>query len=268
LFQNEEDVGVYGTATAEVESTTTTYTNTSSRTYFPPHETIEIIITIEGIPYGDYRYFSSQWHLRGSIYLSEVENTTCPSCGGTGFVSSLTSTCPECGGTGFVTCPECGGSGVAGGGQSKEAAIPLGVEGVIVGVAVVAAVFIAAVLVVKKKRVTEGSLRRLSSSEFQDWVVQRLSGTVSSTKDSRIGIDGYSSEGYPIQIKQSDDVGKDVIDRFATAMGQSKARTGMVVAYSFGSSAFEGTVRAKLHYRVEIKTVTVKELLESKYRTY
>jgi hypothetical protein len=267
-FQNEEDVAITANVTAEVESSFTKYTSVLPNVEFPPHETISVTVTIEGISSVDYQYFASQRPCpRGSIYVSGADEITCPTCEGTGVVSSLTTTCPECDGTGFVVCPDCGGSGVVGGGQNASGAtFSLGSEGIIVGVAVVAAVFIVAVLVVKKRRVTEGSLRKLSSSEFQDWVVQRLSGTVSSTKDSRLGIDGYTSAGYPIQIEQSDDIGRDVIDRFATAMGQSKTRTGMVVAFSFGSSAFEGTVRAKLNYRVEIKTVTVKELLENRYR--
>jgi hypothetical protein len=266
-FQNEEDVKITANVTAEVQSSSKTYTNSLSNVEFPPHQTIDVTVTIAGISSADYQYFASQRPCpRGRIYVTGAGQVTCPTCGGTGAVSSDTSTCPQCDGTGFVTCADCGGTGIAGEGQNAGTPFSLGSEGVMVGVAVVAAVIIVAVLVVKKRRLTEDSLRKLSPSEFQDWVVQRLSGTVSSTKDSRIGIDGYTSAGYPIQIKQSDDVGKDVIDRFATAMAQSKARTGMVVAFSFGSGAFEGTVRAKLNYRVEIKTMTVKELLESKYR--
>ena len=46
-FLNKEDVGVYGTPIAEVKTESqTTYTNSSPRTYFPPHETINITITI------------------------------------------------------------------------------------------------------------------------------------------------------------------------------------------------------------------------------
>jgi hypothetical protein len=270
MFQNEEDVAVSGTVTAEIEAPSTTYTNTSESINFPPHETIGVTVTVGGISESDYRYFNSQRYLRARAFVSGVDSTTCPTCKGSG-VTSQAADCPYCGGTGFVTCPACGGSGVltAGGGQKAGGAGGtnfLVVGGVVVGVAVAAAVAISAVLMVKRRRVTEESLRRLSSSEFQDWVIQRLSGTVSSQKDSRMGIDGYTSEGYPIQIKQSDDVGRDVIDRFATAMGQSKAKTGIVVAFSFGRGAFEGTVRARLHYKVEIKTVTVKELLESRYR--
>jgi hypothetical protein len=125
-------------------------------------------------------------------------------------------------------------------------------------------VIIAGVLVVGRKKVIEEDLRKLSPSEFQDWVVQgRFLGRASSTKDSYMGIDGYTAEGYPIQVKQSDEVGRNVVDSFAAAMGRSKAKNGVIVAFSFGQGAYEGVVRAKLHYGIEIEMVTVKELLES-----
>jgi hypothetical protein len=47
-----------------------------------------------------------------------------------------------------------------------------------------------------------------------------------------------------------------------------KARTGVIVAFSFGNGAYEGVVRARLHYGFEIKMVTVRELIESPSRTY
>jgi hypothetical protein len=117
-------------------------------------------------------------------------------------------------------------------------------------------------VVVKKKRVSEASLRKLTASEFQNWVIQRLSGRASSQEDSRLGIDAYTTDGYPIQIKQSDDIGGVAIDNFATAMGRRKARNGIIVAFSFGTGIYERTARAKIHYRLDIKTVTVKELVE------
>jgi hypothetical protein len=241
VFQNEENVGAYGIATAQVRTPTATYTNTSSRTYFPPHEEVTVTIIVEEIEYEPY------WSCL--IHLSEVDNIACPDCGGTGVVS-LTSDCPDCGGTGFVTAP------------AEDVTMVIG--GVIVGVAVVAAVAIAAVVVVRRKKVTEEGLRKLPPSEFQNRVVERLFGRVSSQKDSYMGIDGYTVEGYPIQVKQSDDIGRNVIDSFATAMGRSRAKNGIIVAFSFGRGAYEGIVRAKLHYGLEIKTVTVKELIESR----
>ena len=75
LFRNEEDVGAYGVATAQVKTSTATYTNTSAETYFPPHEDVTVTLIVEGIAYEQY--------LSCSIYLSEVESIGCPDCGGT-----------------------------------------------------------------------------------------------------------------------------------------------------------------------------------------
>ena len=44
-------------------------------------------------------------------------------------------------------------------------------------------------------------------------VVQRLFGRVSSRKTMDFGIDGYTFEGYPIQVKQSENIGRNVVDK-------------------------------------------------------
>lgn len=245
VFRNEEDVGAYGVATAQVKTSTATYTNTSAETYFPPHEDFTVTLIVEGIAYEQY--------LSCSIYLSEVESFGCPDCGGIGVVS-ITVDCPECGGTGFVAALP----------QDETNSLVIGA----VAVGVAAAVLLSIVVVVRRKRVTEESLRRLPSSEFQNWVLQRLSGRVASQKDSSMGIYGYTVEGYPFQAKQSEAVGRNEVDSFASAIGRSKARTGVIVAFSFGKGTFEGVVRARLNYGFEIKIVTVKELIESKGRIY
>jgi hypothetical protein len=198
--------------------------------------------------------------LHGSITV-EAESTACPSCDGTGVVSSTTSICSQCDGTGFIPCPTCSGS-LAINGQNNDTTIFSGIEGIVVGVAVVAAVLMAAVLVVKKKRVTEEQLKRRLPSEFQNWVIQRLSGRGSLGTSSELGIDGYSVEGYPIRVSQSDDVGRNLVTTFVTAMGRNRAKNGIIVAFSFDRSAYEEITRARLHFGPEIKAVTVKELIE------
>jgi len=77
-----------------------------------------------------------------------------------------------------------------------------------------------------------------------------------------MGIDGFTFEGHPIQVKQSDDIGRNVVDNFETAMRRHKATKGYIVAFSFGSGAYEEIARAKLHDNIEIKAITVKELLK------
>jgi len=108
---------------------------------------------------------------------------------------------------------------------------------------------------------SEIELRKLPPFEFQNWVVQRLFGRVSARKTSDMGIDGYTFEGYPIQVKQSKNIGRNVVDNFETAMRRKKARKGVIVAFSFGRGANEEIARAKLHDNLDIKAITVKDLL-------
>jgi len=264
IFQNKEDIGVYGRPIAEVEAPSQTYTNASTRTYFPPQERITITITIEGIKYNDYQYLSNQKYIRGRIILSEVEDITCPYCDGTGFVTGPESDDALIDGEGTEYDGE--ESEYDGGLKERKQDVPVSfpVDWTTVGVGVVAAVAIAAIVVVRRKKVTEKDLRILAPIEFQNWVIQRLSGKASSLRDSRIGIDAYTAEGHPIQIRQSDNIGRNVIEKFASVMGRIKAKNGIIIAFSFADDAIRGVVRARINYRVEIKKVTVKELIEKR----
>jgi hypothetical protein len=58
---------------------------------------------------------------------------------------------------------------------------------------------VAAFLVLKKRRVSEQSLRKFSSCEFNDWVLARLEGKAPSSRDSAMGIDGYTGGGQPFK---------------------------------------------------------------------
>ena len=111
---------------------------------------------------------------------------------------------------------------------------------------------------------SEEDLRKLPAFEFQNWVVQRLFGRISARKSSDMGIDGYDFEGHPIQVKQSDSIGRNVVDNFETAMRRISAKKGVIVAFSFGSGAYEEIARAKLEDSLEIKVTTIKELIEGR----
>ena len=84
---------------------------------------------------------------------------------------------------------------------------------------------------------------------------------MASQRESSMGIDGYTAEGIPILIKQSENVGANVIDSFASVIGRQNVRNGIVVAFSFSDDIYRGIVRAKRNYRIDIKKVTVKELI-------
>lgn len=109
-------------------------------------------------------------------------------------------------------------------------------------------------------------LRKLAPFEFQNWVIHRLYGRVSTRKSSDMGIDGFTFEGYPVQVKQSEDIGRNVIDNFETAMRRQKAKKGVIVAFSFGKGAYEEIARSKLHEGIEIEALTVQDLLKNQDR--
>lgn len=135
VFHNEEDVGTYVVATSKVRTVTSTYYHNSERTYLPPHRDVTIRIDTPEITFGeDWTY---------TIYLSEVDDITCPNCHGTGAKSVLTD-CPKCGGSGWITCPECGGSGYV----TNSIAVLEAVVGAVIVVAV-----IVAVIAVKRRKV-------------------------------------------------------------------------------------------------------------------
>ncbi len=262
-YRNQEAVNIYGKVTAEVEVEGNTYTGTSSRTLFPANENTQVSLTIGGISSEDYNTLQEQTTFSTSITL-DTEDVPCPYCDGTG-LAPATIECPRCDGTGYIECPECDGTGVEGGEQNAELDIGGTTYG-LVAVAVVAGVAITAFVLVKKRGVKEEDLRKMSLTDFQNWVLKRMDGKSASQSDVRMGIDGYTLEGQPVSIKQKDGVDRNVIEKFAAAMGRRNAKNGTVVAFSFGTDAIRGRVRAKMSYGFDIEMLTVRELIEGRNR--
>jgi len=78
-----------------------------------------------------------------------------------------------------------------------------------------------------------------------------------------MGIDGYSFfHKYPIQVKQSDRVGRNVVDNFKSALDRKGLKTGFIVAFSFGSGAIGETARLNREEGYDIELVTVQEILD------
>lgn len=110
---------------------------------------------------------------------------------------------------------------------------------------------------------TAESLRKLKAFEFQNWVVQQFYGVNSPRKTGDMGIDGFTFLTHdPIQVKQSDRVGRDVVDKFETAVKRDGSTVGWIVAFSFTKGAYEEAARAKWHEKIDIHLVTVDDLLK------
>ena len=116
---------------------------------------------------------------------------------------------------------------------------------------------------------TIAEVRKLEPFEFQNWVVRdKMRANVSRKKVGDMGLDGYYprsvlTEEAGIQVKQSDGVGRNVVDNFETALKRQNYKKGYIVAFSFTKGAYEEVARVKKE-GLEIKLITVKDLLEKK----
>jgi hypothetical protein len=107
-------------------------------------------------------------------------------------------------------------------------------------------------------------LKELPAFEFQNWCVGALGGTVNPKKVGDMGIDGFTfMNRYPIQVKQSEHIGRNVVDNFETALQRSKQDMGYIIAFSFGKGAYEEVARAK-QQGLHIELLPVDKLLEYK----
>lgn len=107
---------------------------------------------------------------------------------------------------------------------------------------------------------TLDELQKLPPLDFQQWIVARVLADRSSHPD--MGVDGFSYfYGDPIQVKQRERVGRDELDKFETAVERTEHVTGYMVAFSFTRGAFEETARARRKRGLDIKLVTVDDVL-------
>jgi DNA modification methylase len=110
---------------------------------------------------------------------------------------------------------------------------------------------------------TEEALRKLKPLEFQNWIIDAVGGNHAPRSVGDMGIDGYSFfDLLPIQVKQSERVGRDVVDRFETAVRREGSHKGYIIAFSFGKGAVKEAYRAKTE-GLEIELVTVSTLLDN-----
>jgi len=108
---------------------------------------------------------------------------------------------------------------------------------------------------------TVNELKRLEPFQFQNWVIERIGSVPSAKKSSDMGIDGYTfMEREPVQVKQSEGIGRNVVDNFQTAIRREHKTSGYIVAFSFVKNAYEEAARAKAEDKMDIKLVRVNEI--------
>ena len=116
------------------------------------------------------------------------------------------------------------------------------------------------------------TLRYKDAFEFESWIIQQFGGVPQNKKGGDKGIDGKTLEGVPIQVKRSDNVPRDVIDKFPTAIQRydknlflknqkAKLPVGYILAFSFNKGAVEEIARLKNEDNIIIKLVKVEEII-------
>jgi hypothetical protein len=129
---------------------------------------------------------------------------------------------------------------------------------------------------------TEQELRKYPAFEFENWAVVALGGIPNKAQVGDLGIDGriypvsampelrvkenvemdFMDVWYPIQVKQSDKVGRPDIDAFETAMQRAKRKLGYFVGFEFSRDALFEIDRFRRQTGCEIKPLTVQEILD------
>jgi len=116
------------------------------------------------------------------------------------------------------------------------------------------------------------TLRYANAFEFESWIVQQFGGLSNTKQRGDFGLDGKMPDNTPIQVKRSDNIGRNVIDNFIAAAMRSdkklfdkniedKKPVGYIIAFSFGKGAVEEVARLKLKEEVIIELVTVEKIV-------
>ena len=132
------------------------------------------------------------------------------------------------------------------------------IVGIIAVVVVVAG--IAAFVLVKKRKVNEKSLKKFSSSAFQDWAIKQFNGKPS---DPSSGVSGFTEGGQPLLIKQSDHVSLAEVEDFVRLLGKGRAQKGTVVAFNFDAETLEGKMIA-MDNGIDLELLRIYELLNKR----
>ena len=119
---------------------------------------------------------------------------------------------------------------------------------------------------------TRKHLNRMEPHEFQDWVckIMGVKNTSPNSKKPSGGDGGFDGEiidpkikeffGCPIQVKQSDNVGVNVVRNLVAVLVDKNVNYGFIVAHSFGSGAIDFTSKLFLENKYSITLITTDEL--------
>jgi len=116
------------------------------------------------------------------------------------------------------------------------------------------------------------TLRYKDAFQFETWIVGQFGGVANSKQRSDLGLDGRTRENQPIQVKRSDNIGRNVVDNFKSACerydktsfekhkSENKA-VGFIIAFSFGKGAVQEVARLRVEEQIIIELITVENIV-------
>jgi site-specific DNA-methyltransferase (adenine-specific) len=117
-------------------------------------------------------------------------------------------------------------------------------------------------------------LRQSEAFNFERWIVGKFGGIPNIKQRHDQGIDGKTIDNIPIQVKRQDNISRDQIDRFNSAIrrfnrilfkNDNKNKiVGYFIAFSYGSGAKKEVIRLNKEEGIIIKLVTVDEIVPIK----
>ena len=114
-------------------------------------------------------------------------------------------------------------------------------------------------------------LRYQNAFQFETWIIEQFGGQPNLKQRSDFGIDGQKNK-IPIQVKRSDNVGRNVVDNFTAAIRRfDKSRfekskreqttAGYIIAFSFGKGAVQEVARLKNEEQVILDLTLVSDIV-------
>ena len=115
-------------------------------------------------------------------------------------------------------------------------------------------------------------LRNLNAYEFETFIIEQFGGIPNTKQHSDFGLDGRMPDNTPIQVKRSDNIGRNIIDNFLSAVQRNdeqlfeKNKTegkpvGYIIAFSFGRGAVEEVARLKNKKQIIIELKKVGDIV-------
>jgi len=91
-------------------------------------------------------------------------------------------------------------------------------------------------------------LRHQDAFDFEKWIIEQFGGIANPKQRNDFGLDGRMSDNTPIQVKRSDNIGRNVIDNFKSAIERSDKKLFELLSFSIICLLAQDTYKEWINY--------------------